>query len=131
MHDGPSYDRRIGARAGIDRRVELCWGEPRRSGLLGRRRTQDIGLIRDVSVSGAAIEAPERSDVGIGSAVPVRVGDWVGVVIVARMEPVAGDRVLHGVQFGDLDPQLRELFHSLVGSERPDEELQRYWNRAD
>lgn len=144
MDGGAGYERRIGARTEVGRAVSLEWGGPRPRGLLDRRRWQPTATLVDVSVSGAALEAPVPPEVAPGEVLPIRlrVGhgaggpgdgtpvDAVGTVRVVRVQPVGGGVYRYGVEFERLDPELRDALHAIAGSGRPDEELRRYWNTA-
>lgn len=144
MDGEPAYERRIGARTDVGRAVTLEWGGPRPRGVLDRRRWQPTATLVDVSVSGAAVEAPVPPEVAVGEVLPVRLRvasgpggpgdggavDATGTVRVVRVQPVGGGVYRYGVEFDRLDPELREALHAIAGSGRPDEELRRYWNTA-
>jgi len=80
-----------------------------------RPREPQVGLVRDVSVTGAAIVAPADETIVRGSVVPVSFG-WVeGTVKVKRVDPDTDpDKCVYGVEFDRTDSALAKAIHTVL-----------------
>lgn len=64
-------------------------------------RRPEAALLVNVSVSGAAVLAADRSDLRIGSRVTISFEDTVGVVIIRRISPCGDRENLYGIEFAE------------------------------
>ena len=109
----PRPNRRLGARRNVEE-TALQWNIPDggwRSRL--RKETAQVGLLQDVSVTGAGVVAPANPSITRGSTVRVAFG-WVeGDVRVKRVEPHPdGQRSIYGVEFDRTDTPLAKAIHA-------------------
>jgi hypothetical protein len=130
MEDPRPPDRRIGQRKPLTPlKIEWRAPDPAKKRKWKAPATQ-TGWVVDVSVTGAAIEAPRADDLFQGQKVRVALGDLTGVVIIRRAVPSTVERMAHyGVEFIDLDPGLADILRSMLESDRP-EGLEEFWQRA-
>ena len=108
----PRPNRRLGERRTVQP-SELYWNLPKPSWKQRfKKQEAEVGLLQDVSVTGAAVVAPANEHIGRGSRVPVAFG-WVeGAVRVMRIEPHPdGQRVIYGVEFESSDSELAKAIH--------------------
>lgn len=92
---------------------ELYWNLPKQSWKSRfKKQEAQVGLLQDVSVTGAAVVAPANEQIGRGTVVPVAFG-WVeGTVRVMRVEPHPdGQRAIYGVEFESSDSELAKAIH--------------------
>ena len=92
--------------------------------------TAETGWIVDVSVTGAAVEAPRAEDLFLGQRVRIALGDLQGTVVIRRAQPSTVDRMArYGVEFVDLEPGLADALRALLEEDRP-AGLEELWQRA-
>ena len=124
-------DRRIGQRKALTP-VKIDWrvADPAKKRKWRSAPAPETGWVVDVSVTGAAIEAPRAEDLYLGQKVRIGLGDLLGIVIVRRAVPSTVDRMAHyGVEFLELDPDLADVLRSLLEEDRP-AGLEDFWQRA-
>jgi hypothetical protein len=123
-----SPNRRIGDRVAVDP-IPVTFVLDRGQRRLLRRRPVEIpGQLVDVSVSGAAIEAPSSPLLIARTRVLLEVHGTVSTVKVIRVIPGAGRGVsVYGVAWLQLDAALSEELYAVLGDGRPNEEA---WFRA-
>ena len=111
--------------------VKIAWRVPERAlkkkrwrsaagGPAGPAGAQTAWIV-DVSITGAAIEAPRAEDLFLGHRVRIALGDLVGTVVIRRAVPSTVERMArYGVEFIDLDPELAEALRALLEEDRPE-----------
>lgn len=124
------YERRIGRRTETHPPIELEWAVGP-GAELAPTSSSSTGRLLDISVTGAAIEAPTSAALHPGAVVVVRYQGHEGQVTVERVaeSPNIG-LSLHGVSFAGMSDELREEFYSIVAGDRPDQAVHRVWNRT-
>ena len=108
----PRLNRRLGERRPVEA-TEIAWNIPP-AGWRQRLRPRDpaVGLIKDVSVTGAAIVAPADPSLHRGSIVPLAFGWIEGTVTVMRVDPSPDPkRLIYGVEFDRTDSPLAKAIH--------------------
>ncbi len=114
-------NRRLGDRKPVGS-SEIRWNLPQQSWKQRIRKEQpEVGLLQDVSVTGAGIVAPVNDRIGRGSLVPVAFG-WVeGTVRVVRVEMHPdGVRAVYGVEWVSTDSPLAKAIHqTFLQGEQP------------
>lgn len=136
MDGMPARERRIGDRRPVDP-LEVAWriADSKQAGRgLFRRRivgtTDRVGRLVDVSVSGAAIEAPYDKDLLFGQKVRIAHDGLEGIVAIRRATPTDREDIArYGVEFVQMDEGLTRRLHELLAEERP-EGLEDLWLRA-
>ncbi len=123
------YERRIGRRTETHPPIELEWAVG--PGVEPAPSSSSTGRLLDISVTGAAIEAPTSSALHAGAEVVVRYRDHEGHVTVERVaeSPNIG-LSLYGVSFAGMSAELRDEFYAIVAGDRPDQALHRVWTRT-
>lgn len=123
------YERRIGRRTETHPPIELEWAVG--PGVEVPPSSSSTGRLLDISVTGAAIEAPTSTALHPGAEVTVRYRDHEGQVTVERVaeSPNIG-LSLYGVSFAGMSDELREEFYAIVAGDRPDQALHRVWTRT-
>lgn len=113
--------------------VKIAWRVPDPAKKKRWRSTSNVGepaWIVDVSITGAAIEAPRADDLFQGQRVRIALDDLQGVVVIRRAQPSTVDRMArYGVEFVDLEPGLADVLRSLLEADRPSG-LEELWQRA-
>lgn len=131
MEPRQSPERRIGTRTRMTP-LQIDWRLPDPDRKKRRRAdpATESAWIVDVSVTGAAIEAPLSEDLFKGHRVRIGVDGSVGIVVIRRVTPTDNEwTVRYGVEFVDLDPELEAVFRGLLEKERP-AGLETRWQRA-
>jgi hypothetical protein len=136
MDGTPTRERRIGDRRAVDP-LEISWrvadAKQTGRGLFRRRHaggSDRVARLVDVSVSGAAIEAPYEKDLLFGQKVRIAHEGLEGVVAIRRAVPTdRADIAVYGVEFVQMDAGLTRRLHELIEQERP-EGLEDAWLRA-
>ncbi|MCB0988273.1 MAG: PilZ domain-containing protein [Acidimicrobiales bacterium] len=117
----PRPNRRLGERRPVQS-SELQWNVPKQTALSRFKKQQpEVGLLQDVSVTGAGVVAPISDQIQRGSKVAVAFG-WVqGSVRVMRVEPHPdGVRAVYGVEWESTDSELaRAILHNFLQSDLP------------
>ena len=109
--------------------VEVEFGEPELVGRFRKVAVPSTGRLIDISVTGALVEAKASTELRVGSRVRLVLEGMEGVVVVRQIRPTALDGIAHyGVAFFDLPHDMTQRVHELVGSDRPDLQLQRIWD---
>ena len=94
-------------------------------------RPPEIGRLVDVSVSGAAIVAPESADLRVGRSVAIRLDGADALVRIRRIADFGQDGWrLYGVEFLESDLSFRDWINGLLDVRRPDARTMG-WDRAD
>jgi hypothetical protein len=113
--------------------IKISWRVPEKSRKKRWRSAApegETGWIVDVSVTGAAIEAPRSDDLFLGHRVRIALGEHQGMVVIRRAVPSTVERMArYGVEFVDLEPELADELRTLLEEERP-EGLEALWQRA-
>lgn len=124
------YERRIGRRTETHPPIELEWATTP-SMELPTSSSSCTGRLLDISVTGAAIEAPTSTALHPGATVLVRYRGHGGEVTVERVaeSPNVG-LSLFGVSFAGMSEELRDEFYSIVAGDRPEQALHRVWTRT-
>lgn len=117
----PRPNRRLGERRNIQP-SQIHWNLPKQ-GWKQRFKKQEaqVGILQDVSVTGAAVVAPLDGQVGRGSRVPVAFG-WVeGAVRVIRVDPHPdGINATFGVEWESSDSEFtRAVLQTFLESDTP------------
>lgn len=123
------YERRIGRRTETHPPIELEWAAG--PGVeLPTTSSSSTGRLLDISVTGAAIEAPTSTALHPGAMVVVRYQGHEGEVTVERVaeSPNVG-LSLYGVSFAGMSEELRDEFYKIVAGDRPEQALHRVWTR--
>jgi hypothetical protein len=120
------YERRIGQRTETHPPIELEWAVG--PGVEVSPSSSSTGRLLDISVTGAAIEAPTSAALLPGAAVTVRYRDHEGQVTVADSPNIGLS--LYGVSFAGMSDELRDEFYTIVAGDRPDQALHRVWTRT-
>ncbi len=118
--------------------TELTWepaDAPRSGDRSWWRRRRDtpehvVAIVEDVSATGARVHVSGGPQLRPGRKVVVGHGDARGTVTVKRTEELADGSFHYGVEFGTLDPGLRDLLLSALDRKRPSD-LEDLWKRAD
>lgn len=113
----PRLNRRLGERRPVQP-AEVAWKVPPAGWRQRiRPRRPEVGLIKDVSVSGAAIVAPADPGLHRGSIVHVAFG-WVeGTVKVMRIDPSPDPkRLIYGVEFETDSTFAHALHHAFLNT---------------
>ena len=126
-------DRRIGQRKEMTP-VKIAWRVPdpakKKRWRSSSASAAEAAWIVDVSVTGAAIEAPRADDLFLGQRVRIALGDLLGTVVIRRAQPSTVDRMArYGVEFTDLEPELAAALRRLLEEDRP-AGLEELWQRA-
>jgi hypothetical protein len=112
--------------------IKISWRVPEK-GKKKRWKSASAGeaaWIVDVSVTGAAIEAPRSDDLFLGQRVRIALGEHHGVVVIRRAVPSTVERMArYGVEFVDLEPALADELRELLEEDRP-EGLEALWQRS-
>lgn len=128
-------ERRVGQRVPADD-LEIVWHEPiqQRRSWFGRRQEPDapvvVGVVEDVSATGAGIRVGTETELPVGSTVEISVGSATGTVVVRRVQRLEGPVTRYGVEYDALDPELQALLFARIERERP-AHLRKRWERAD
>jgi len=115
--------------------VKIAWRVPdpakkKRWRTSSPRAAAEAAWIVDVSVTGAAIEAPRADDLFLGQRVRIALDELYGTVVIRRAEPSTVDRMArYGVEFADLEPELADALRNLLEEDRP-AGLEELWQRA-
>ena len=109
----------MGERRPVDA-AEIQWNIPAPTWRNRLKRAQpQVGLLRDVSVTGAAIRAPQDASLGRGAIVNVAYG-WVdGTVRVKRVDADGNRTAIYGVEFDHTDSPLARAVHNAHLTSRP------------
>lgn len=122
-------NRRLGDRKRTLSLVQVEFGEPELVGRFKKHLVPSVGRVLDISVTGALIEARTSERIRVGSRVRLVMDGHEGVVHIRQIRPTALDGISnYGVAFYDLPHELTLKVHQLVGSDRPDRQLQRIWD---
>ncbi|UDY36519.1 PilZ domain-containing protein [Dermatobacter hominis] len=124
--------RRLGERIALGE-VLISWrvDEVIPGRLRDKPRPPEIGRLLDVSVSGAAIVAPESPDLRVGRAVAIRLDGADALVRIRRMADFGQEGWrLYGVEFLESDLAFRDWINGLLDVRRPDARTMG-WDRAD
>lgn len=109
----PRTNRRLGERRPVEP-TQIQWNIPAPG---WRQRFKKLepqtGLLRDVSVTGAAVVAPADENIARGSEVRVSFRWIEGLVRVKRIDPDAdGSRWIYGVEFERTDTPFAQAVHA-------------------
>lgn len=89
-----------------------------------------VATLEDVSATGARLHVSGGPRLRPGSSVVVGHGDASGTVTVMRVEELADESFHYGVEFGHLDPELRDVLLTALDRQRPSD-LEDLWKRSD
>lgn len=112
VHDPQGPDRRLGRRYAVPS-VEVGWRLRRVDTPRGQVVVPSgvTGLLLDLSVTGARVDAPASPDLEEGSTVLISIIGTHGPVTIRRISPgLAEETRMFGLEFGDRSP-LTELVH--------------------
>lgn len=112
-------------------RLEIEWRVPKNSRRrwLGGKSSQ-VAHVVDVSVTGAAIEAPFADDLFFGQRIAIRYDGLQGTVVIRRAEATDDAKIVrYGVEFLHLDTGLYESLHAILETSRPTG-LETRWSQA-
>jgi hypothetical protein len=118
---------RIGARVPVN--VKTQFQPIRRTTSRFRRDPRPVpAVITDISVSGAKVEAA-RLNIEVRDRARLLTGDGAAIVIVRRIVPVDSEVCDYGVEFVEVDPQLKVFVNQLCVGARA-EQIDWRWNIA-
>ena len=112
------FERRIGRRADPEG-LEVVWVEPRWGPAVADSSPREwLGVVEDVSVTGAAVRGPADLPVGPGTKAVIRYRGRDTGVVVRHCQMTDNPEVLRfGVEFAVLHPDLERLVHSVVAGD--------------
>lgn len=120
----PRPNRRLGDREPVEP-TQIQWNIPVATGWRRwfSKREPQVGMLRDVSVTGAAISAPADPSISRGDLIAVSFG-WVeGNVRVKRIEPGRDGRsTTYGVEFDNTQAPLAQAIHKVFLDRKDDED---------
>ena len=100
-------------------------------GLLGRRKSKEVrspGRLVEISVTGASIEGPASPSLRPGATAEIHLRNSHSVVRIRRVGAGTDPEVYRfGVEYVQLDEQMKEQIYDLLGRGRPSEDA---WFRA-
>lgn len=129
MHD---RERRIAERGAVAPLALRMTATEQTKGLLGGLRRVEVtepAYLVDLSVSGAAVIARAIGGLGVRAPVLLSHEGHSARAVVRRLVQRDDGRVLYGVDFVEMDPEMRVELFSLVAQRRPGE-LERIWLQA-
>lgn len=108
----PRANRRLGERKPVEP-TQLQWNVPLPGWRQRFKKTEpQIGVLHDVSVTGAAVVAPADENIHRGAEVRVSFGWIEGTVHVKRIDPhLDGTSWIYGVEFERTDAPLAQAIH--------------------
>jgi hypothetical protein len=126
------FERRISGRGAVAPLPVTLRATERSRGMLGglRRSTVEVQAhVVDLSVSGAAVIVREIQGLVVRSPVELCHDGHVVSCTVKRIVPRDDGRVVYGVDFGAMDPAMRDFLFALVEGRRPGD-LEQHWLQA-
>jgi hypothetical protein len=111
------YEKRIGRRHPIDR-VPIGWRVDRPlKGIRRSKRRHEQGVLLDLSMSGAKVQAPTSPDLAVGRKVTIEIEGLTGEMRIRRIaeSDVRGESV-YGLEFLDATADMaRRVHYRLIG----------------
>lgn len=123
------FERRIGRRSDVDG-LEVTWIEPRwgHSSVASAPR-EWVGVVDDVSVTGAGVRGPADLPLGPGTKAVLRYRGRDTGVVVRHCQRTEDPEVVHfGVEFAVLHPKLKERVYSVIAADGESSPAGVAWN---
>ncbi len=94
------------------------WGEPQRS--WRGKKTRDSVTVEDLSENGARLVGHCHDGIEVGSTIEIELADKAGQAIVRYIasDPLHADKTVYGVEFADIDDELRQAIQGRLDQEQ-------------